>query len=261
MVLAYDGTAYQGWQLQPDARTIQGELEKALERMAKKPVRVTGAGRTDAGVHARGQVAHFDLEQTIPSAGMVKGLNTLIPSDIRVLEVAEVDATFHARYSAKSKTYRYYITPNPVASPFRNRFTLHYPHDLDRNRLREAATTFLGKHDFAAFRAAACNAKTTTRVVSVSEWVEERGELIYQVVASGFLYHMVRNLVGTMLEMGRKKTSVCSMFRILDSRDRTQAGPTAPPHGLHLESVSYEPGSLVGPKGSQPRSPHVSDSF
>ncbi len=243
MVLAYDGTAYHGWQLQPEARTIQGELEKALGRMAKKPVRVTGAGRTDAGVHARGQVAHFDLERAIPPEGMVKGLNTLIPSDIRVLGVAEVDATFHARYSARSKTYRYYLDPTPLASPFRNRFTLHYPHDLDRDGLRQAAAKFLGKHDFAAFRAAACNAKTTTRVVSVSEWVEEEGELVYQVVASGFLHHMVRNLVGTMLEVGRKKTSACSMVAILDSRDRTQAGPTAPPQGLHLEGVSYEPGT------------------
>lgn len=243
MLLAYDGTAYHGWQLQPEAPTIQGELERALGRMAKTPVRVTGAGRTDAGVHASGQVAHFDLDGPIPAEGILKGLNTLIAEDIRVLGVEEVDDGFHARYSARSKTYRYYLDPSPVASPLRGRFTLHYPHELDRDAMGEAASKFRGEHDFAAFRAASCSAKTTRRYVSLSEWVEEGRELVYQVAASGFLHHMVRNLVGTMLEVGRRKTRALSMAAILESRDRSQAGPTAPPHGLHLERVDYESSS------------------
>jgi tRNA pseudouridine38-40 synthase len=243
MLIAYDGTGYHGWQLQPQAPTVQGELEGALGRMAKRPVRVTGAGRTDAGVHAKGQVAHFDLNHPIPTEGMVKGLNTLIPPDIRVLEVEEVEEDFHARYSARSKTYRYYLDLSPVASPFRCRFTLHHPYDLDRDAMREAASEFIGEHDFAAFRAASCRAKTTSRAVSQSEWVEAGKELVYQVRATGFLHHMVRNLVGTMLEVGRNKMSPCNVRTILDSRDRNLAGPTAPPEGLHLERVEYDESS------------------
>lgn len=237
--LAYDGTEYEGWQVQPNAPTIQGVLEAALTRMAKHPVSVVGASRTDAGVHACAQVAHFAIDSTIPPEGLMRGMNSLLPEDIRVLEASFAPPGFHARKSARSKTYRYYIDTAPVPSPLRIRFVHHYPHRLDRAAMAEAAKLFLGKRDFAAFRASSCQARTTVRELTVSHFLEEGSELIYEVAANGFLHHMVRNMVGTLLQVGRGRLEPSAIGALLEQRDRRGAGPTAPARGLHLMKVEY----------------------
>ena len=239
ILLTYDGTAYRGWQVQPEGDTIQGRLRDALSHMAKTPVDVVAAGRTDAGVHALGQAAHFQLVHAIPADGLARGLNTMLPEDIRVRHVEEASPEFHARYRARSKTYRYHLDRASVPLPFRSRFALHHPHDLDRALLDEAARLFQGEHDFAAFRASSCNAKTTTRHVFVSHWLDHDTELVFEVAATGFLQHMIRNMVGTLLEIGRGKRPVESITHLFARGDRTQAGPTAPAKGLHLIRVDY----------------------
>lgn len=239
MLVAYDGTAYRGWQVQPGCDTVQGHLQDALSRMAKAPVDVVAAGRTDSGVHALGQSAHFRLEHAIPTEGVLRGLNTMIPGDIRIRAVDEAPTDFHARYSAASKTYRYHLDTSQVPLPFRSRFAVHYPYSLDRAALDHAARLFLDEHDFAAFRAASCGAKTTSRCVLESRWLEQASELIYEVAATGFLHHMIRNMVGTLLEIGRGKRPVESIPELFASGDRNQAGPTAAAKGLHLIRVDY----------------------
>jgi len=239
MTLAYDGTAYQGWQVQPERDTIQQRVQAALTRMAKSSVDVVAAGRTDSGVHAFGQVAHFQLVREILPEGILRGLNTMLPEDIRVRTVAEAKPEFHARYSARSKTYRYRLECAPVPLPFTSRFTLHYPYELDREALTRGACAFAGEHAFDAFRASSCNAKTTTRTVLASRWLDDGSELIYEVTATGFLQHMIRNMVGTLLEIGRGKRAVESIPHLLERGDRTEAGPTAAAKGLTLIEVHY----------------------
>ena len=178
--VAYDGTAYRGFQLQLGEDTIQGRLEAALSQMAKEPVRVTAAGRTDSGVHAWAQVVHFLLPKPIPPRGILDGLNSMLPDDIRVRECEEADDSFHARFDARSKTYHYYFDRSPVPSPFRVRFTLHYPYALDREALDEGAAIFLGERDFAGFRASSCAARTTIRSCTVSRFLDEGEELVYE---------------------------------------------------------------------------------
>jgi tRNA pseudouridine38-40 synthase len=237
--LAYDGTAYRGFQLQPGEDTIQGRLESALAQMAKEPVRVTAAGRTDSGVHARAQVIHFVLPRPIPPQGILEGLNSMLPDDIRVHAVDEAEDNFHARFDARSKTYRYYLDRSKVPSPLRCRFTLHYPYPLDREALESGAARFLGERDFAAFRASSCTARTTVRRCTASTFREEGAELVYEIEASGFLHHMVRNVVGTLLEVGRGKRDPSAIDALFASRERSQAGPTAPAKGLHLVRLTY----------------------
>jgi len=237
--LAYDGTEYQGWQVQANAATIQGTLATALARLAKCPVSVVGASRTDAGVHALGQVAHFELENTIPPEGLLRGLNSILPEDIRLLEAAFAPPGFHARKWARSKTYRYHLATQKVPSPLRLRFVHHHPHPLDRAAMAEAAALFRGTRDFAALRASSCEARTTVREVSVSRFLEEGSELIYEVAANGFLHHMVRNMVGTLLEVGRGRLALTQIEALLAQRDRRLGGPTAPARGLHLMRVEY----------------------
>lgn len=240
VTLSYDGTGYLGWQLQPQGETIQSRLQTALETMDGRSVKVVGAGRTDAGVHAQGQVAHFQLETDIPPSGLLKGVNSILPADIRVLEAELAPEDFHARYSARSKTYQYFLDLSPVASPFRTRYTLHHPHSLDRDAMSHAAERFLGRRDFEAFRASSCEAKTTQRECTASRFFEKGMELVYEIAANGFLHHMVRNIVGTLLEVGRGKLSADDIDGLFAGRDRSRSGPTAPARGLHLIRVRYE---------------------
>ena len=239
MTLAYDGTAYRGFQLQPEEDTIQARLESALSQMAKEPVRVTAAGRTDSGVHAWAQVAHFRLPRPIPPRGILEGLNSMLPEDIRVREMEEADDAFHARFDARSKTYRYYFDRSPVPSPLRSRYSLHYPYAIDREALDEGAALFLGERDFAAFRASSCRARSTVRGCTRSTFLDEGEELVFEITATGFLHHMVRNIVGTLLEIGRGKRKAASLESVFSSRRRSEAGPTAPAKGLHLVKVTY----------------------
>jgi tRNA pseudouridine38-40 synthase len=238
--LAYDGTDYHGWQIQIGARTVQETLESALARLAKHPVRVTGASRTDAGVHAHGQVAHFVLDQSIPPGGLVAGLNSILPRDIRVSEARFAPEGFDARRSARLKTYHYHLDTGSVPSPFRARYAHHHPHRLDREAMAAAAGLLAGTKDFSAFRAAACEAKTSVREVTVSRFFEDAGELVYEVSANGFLHHMVRNFVGTLLEVARGRLRPDDIHHFLEGKDRTRVGPTAPARGLHLMRVDYD---------------------
>ncbi|MGH9462180.1 MAG: tRNA pseudouridine(38-40) synthase TruA [Vicinamibacteria bacterium] len=239
MTLAYDGTDYLGWQLQPQGPTIQSRLQDALANIAGEPITVVGAGRTDAGVHAQGQVAHFELPTSVPPSGLLKGLNSMLPEDIRILDVELAPPDFHARYSARSKTYRYFLDVAPVASPFRCRYTLHHPYPLDWEAMSKAAERFVGRHDFESFRASSCEAKTSERECTVSRLLQEGREWVYEAAADGFLHHMVRNIVGTLLEVGRGKIDPGEIDRLLKAKDRKQAGPTAPARGLHLMRVEY----------------------
>lgn len=262
LILAYDGTDFHGWQIQPGRATVQGCLQSALERLTGNRVTVAGSGRTDAGVHALNQVANFHTESAIPCPNLAKALNDMLPPTIRVKEAAEADPGFHARYQARSKTYRYRILEAPVCPPFQCRFVHHYPYALDLARMIAAARMLEGEHDFTSFAAAGegpvlqvgsgsspdapdgperDETRSMVRTLYSSRLFRpSRGRLlVYEVRGSGFLHHMVRNMVGTLIEVGRGKLEPDEVWRILETRDRTAAGPTAPARGLFLVRVEY----------------------
>lgn len=260
LLISYDGTDFHGWQRQPNALTVQGCLESAIERILGEKAQVCGSGRTDAGVHALNQVANFKTKCSIPCDNLMRALNNTLQSTVRIKDVQEMPLRFHARHDARSKTYRYRILQAPVASPFFCRFAWHYPYPLDINHMAQAAKFFEGEHDFSSFAAAegdieeeeVCDAEERRRVhPRVSKSMVRRvlasrifcrprtSILVYEVSGNGFLHHMVRNIVGTLLEVGRGKLQPSDVVRILKARDRTLAGPTAPAQGLCLVSVDY----------------------
>jgi tRNA pseudouridine38-40 synthase len=286
LTLAYDGTDYRGWQVQPNKRTIQGELQAALGRITRETPLPQGSGRTDAGVHALAQVASFALEARIPAQNLLMALNRTLPASIRILEARPVPATFHARHSAVAKSYEYRVflerpgagakksAPGRICSPFLAPYVYSCPWPLDLEALQAAARAFIGEHDFSSFAAvdpessdsaAAPDATPHTRplprkdfsaeppvapsvrTIYSSLWEESccgdaphADLLVYRVHGSGFLHHMVRNLVGTMFDVGRGYMPPTEIPRILAARNRTAAGPTAPARGLFLHSVEYE---------------------
>jgi tRNA pseudouridine38-40 synthase len=234
--LAYDGGSFHGWQIQPNLPTIQGILEAILSGMEGAPVSVAGSGRTDAGVHALEQVAAFSLANPIPLPNLRRAINRLLPHTIRVLATEEVHADFHPRFDARAKTYEYRIVRLEVCSPFEFPYVLHHPYPLDEDRMIELARVLEGEHDFSAFAAADDrDAEGRSKVRRVYSSVLERspGRLTYRIRGSGFLKHMVRNIVGTLLEAGKGNIADCSQFP-------AQCGPTAPARGLFLVSVEYE---------------------
>jgi tRNA pseudouridine38-40 synthase len=245
IVLAYDGADFSGWQVQPGSPTIQGTLASAIGRVTGEKVLPQGSGRTDAGVHALAQVATFATASPIPAANLAKALNDLLPASIRVLSVTEVAADFHARKSAIAKTYRYRIHREPICPPFLARYAWHYPYPLDEDAMCQAAGSVVGEHDFTSFAAVdperGCEdgVVSNVRQVFASSWVRIQSELVYTVRGSGFLHHMVRNLVGTFVLVGKQTIQPQDMTRILNARDRSAAGATAPAHGLYLVSVEY----------------------
>jgi tRNA pseudouridine38-40 synthase len=251
LILAYDGTDFHGWQRQPDAPTIQACLEDALAKLTGVPVSVCGSGRTDAGVHALHQVANFHTASTIPCANFVRALNDLLPPTVRVKGADDVAPAFHARYDVLRKTYRYRILVTPVCSPLLWRFVCHHPYPLDLERMAQAAGYFEGEHDFTSFAAADAEedegAKSRVRFILRSRllWRPRSSMLVYEVTGKGFLRYMVRNIVGTLMEVGRGNLAPSDIPRILAARDRTQAGPTAPAQGLCLMNVEYAEGNLV----------------
>ena len=241
LVLSYDGTRYVGWQLQANGPSIQAEVERALGTLHKQPVRVTGAGRTDAGVHALGQVASFAVERPLPVTAYVKGMNAHLPDDVAVREAEVREEPFDARRDARGKRYRYRIENLPTRSPLTRLQAWQVFRPLDVGAMRSAAATLLGRHDFGAFRAADCDAAHALRELRRLD-VLDHGDGRIEVVAeaTAFLKHMVRNLVGTLVEVGLGARPAASMGDLLASRDRKLAGRTAPPQGLLLDEVFYD---------------------
>ena len=248
LVLAYDGTDFHGWQIQPDNVTIQGTLADAIERITGQRVLPQGSGRTDAGVHALGQVASFVLDGAIPEVNFHRALNRALPASIRVLEAATVDEDFHARHRAVGKRYEYRIFRGEICQPWISRYVYVLNWPLNVNAMREAAKAVIGEHDFASFAASEPDlaertregeAISTVKTIFSSSWEEADSLLVYRVHGSGFLHHMVRNLVGTFLDVGRGHIAASDVKGILQARSRTAAGATAPARGLFLVSVEY----------------------
>jgi tRNA pseudouridine38-40 synthase len=241
LLLEYDGTGFAGWQIQPGSRrTVQGALEEAFGALAEGPVRIYGAGRTDAGVHAEGQVANVRAATRLDPARLLRALNARLPGDVVVRLLEPAPAGFHARRDARSKLYRYRLWTGPVRSPLRERFAWRVRPPLDLDALQAAAALLVGTHDFASFRAAGSAARTTVRTLTRAGWRGRVGEeLCFEVEGPGFLRHMVRNLVGSLVEVGRGRREAAWMGELLSARDRTRAGPTAPAHGLTLVRVEY----------------------
>jgi tRNA pseudouridine38-40 synthase len=240
LTLEYDGTRYVGWQVQPNGPSIQAEVERALAALHGAPRRVTAAGRTDAGVHARGQVASFAEERPLPLAAYVKGMNALLPEDVAVRAASVEPDGFDARRSARGKRYRYAIENWDTRAPLTRSQAWQLFGPLDVGAMREAARHLVGRHDFAAFQAADCAAHHAVREVRRLDVLGDPGGRIELVVeATAFVKHMVRNVVGTLVEVGRGKRAPASLPALLAGGDRKAAGPTAPPQGLCLEEVFY----------------------
>lgn len=243
--LSYDGTDFSGWQVQPGTATIQGTLASAIGRVTGEKVLPQASGRTDAGVHALAQVVTFVTESSVPTANFQKALNDILPSSVRVLQVEEAAADFHARHAAKAKTYRYRICRGAICPPFLARYVWHYPYPLEEATIASAAAFVIGEHDFTSFaavdpeRGREDELSSNVRQIFSSEWKRAGEEFVYMVRGSGFLHHMVRNLVGTFILVGKGNLKPEEIRRILEAKNRSQAGPTAPANGLYLVSVEY----------------------
>jgi tRNA pseudouridine38-40 synthase len=257
IILAYDGHDFAGWQVQPDRPTIQGTLLSAIEHLTGEKTLPQGSGRTDAGVHALGQVATVSIESPIPADNLCKALNDFLPATIRILSIEDIAPDFHARKNARAKTYRYRIYRDEICPPFLARYVSHHPYPLNEDQMAQAAALVLGTHDFTSFAAvdperrdvpAGTNdsksqsefvAPTNIRTIFSSQWSRLGPELVYEVKGSGFLHHMVRNLVGTFLMVGKRGPAAVDIQKILAARDRSAASATAPASGLLLVSVEY----------------------
>lgn len=240
LTIEYDGTNYQGWQTQPKRKTLQGVLEEKLKQITGEEVHVIGSGRTDAGVHALGQVAHFKTRTKIEVPSLQRALNSLLPKDILVMRVEEVGKEFHARRQAKSKLYEYRILNQPLRSVFHRFYSWHIPQRLDLEEMKKATKLLIGEQDFSSFQSSGSSPKTSVRKVLRARWKNDReGVLRFEIEANGFLKQMVRAIVGTLVEVGRGKLSPEEFQKIIQSKDRRKAGPTAPPHGLFLKEVRY----------------------
>jgi len=240
LLIEYDGTGYHGWQVQPNALTIQEVIEEKLAILTRHPVRLIASGRTDAGVHALGQVAHFQTDSGIPAEGIQRGLNSLLPPDIAIQSAEEADLGFHAQYGAKRKTYRYIILNRRTASALRRNYCWHIPLPLDFPAMQNASAALLGKKDFSSFQGADADTEDPVREVFRAEWsAEETNFLHFTIEADGFLKHMVRNIVGTLVEAGKGKISAEDFKGVIAARDRRRAGMTAPARGLFLLQVKY----------------------
>jgi tRNA pseudouridine38-40 synthase len=249
LTIAYDGTDFHGWQGQPNKSTIQGEIASVLSRLTQERVFLHGAGRTDAGVHALGQVASFKTLSGLAAEEFQRALNALLPPTIRVVGAEEVGPTFHARYSARGKTYRYRIYRGKVVPPAIWRYVLHYPFPLDEEAMRDAAGRFAGVHDFASFAASTGSEdddqeRSTEREVFSAALARsaDGGELVFTVSGRSFLRYMVRKMVGSLLEIGRGKLAPADIERLFELKDRSKSGPTAPPQGLVMVEVKHEEG-------------------
>ncbi len=239
LIIAYDGSGYYGWQVQQGRRTVQETVEQALATILKQDVRITASGRTDTGVHALGQVANFTTSSSIPEEGLLRALNSLLPSDLAVTDVEVADVNFHARRMAKAKSYAYVMDTSRIMSPLLSRYALHVPGPIDVESMNRAAQMLLGEHDFSSFMGSGSGVKTTIRNIMAAEIVARGAKLFFYIQGSGFLRHMVRNIVGTLILVGQGKIEPEEIMRIMALKNRSLAGPTAPPQGLYLVGVDY----------------------
>lgn len=244
LTLAYDGTDFHGWQVQPGQATIQGALTDVLRKITQERIQIHAAGRTDAGVHALGQVAHFKTRSELTAKEFQRAFNALLPATIRVVAAEEVGPDFHARWNAQAKTYQYRIYRGRVAPPFVWRYVLHYPFPLDEEAMAKAARLFEGEHDFTSFAASSGSEeedheRTMVRVIYSAEVRREGEELIYRVRGKSFLRYMVRKMAGTLMETGKGKLKPEEMAALFEMRDRSKSGMTVPPQGLCLVAVEY----------------------
>ncbi len=240
ITIEYDGSAFHGWQRQAERRTIQGQIEKALETMTGTAVHLTGSGRTDAGVHAYGQVANFHCKTRLGPEIFHKGLNSLLPEDIIITSCRQVHENFHARFDVKSKTYHYKILNRPMPVAIGRQYAWHIRKELNLDAMRQAARHLLGTHDFKAFEGSGSPRADTVRSIMNSDLVEENdGYVVFEIEGDGFLKFMVRNIVGTLVDVGLSRISPDDVHGILASKNRNLAGVTAPAHGLFLVSVKY----------------------
>ncbi len=240
--ISYDGTGYHGWQVQPDLPTIQGTLEKVASEIEGAPVQVAGSGRTDAGVHAIAQVAALTIENPIPVENLRRAMNRLLPFDIRITRAEEVALDFHPRFQAKAKTYEYRIFRGEICSPFERRYVYHHPYPLNVEEITRLAALFEGQHDFTAFAATddrdELGAPKVRNVFSSKLWLEG-DRLVYRITGSGFLKHMVRNIMGVLLEIGKGNVDQAGLLARLEPGCQIPPGPTAPARGLFLVAVEY----------------------
>lgn len=239
MTVSYDGKDFAGWQVQPRQRTVQGSIQQTLSRLFGHPITIHGSGRTDTGVHALGQVFHFSGTATIPIERMLKAVNSCLPKDIAITDAVIADPRFHARYDVHEKTYRYRILNTPVRSPLHHHYAWHIPEPLDIAAMEPALPLLLGTHDFAGFAASGSSQKTTVRSMTRAAVWQEGDEILLEFAADGFLYHMVRNLAGTLVDVGRGRKQASWVADIMAAGNRSLAGITAPPQGLYLMHVKY----------------------
>ena len=239
MVIEYEGTKYVGWQVQPNGLSVQAVVERELNKLTGEEITVHASGRTDSGVHAYGQVAHFDTLSRIPSDKFSYALNAGLPRDIRIRLSAKAAPSFHSRFDVVKKHYLYIVHNAPHSSAFTNRTALHVHGPLDIRAMNAAAALFIGEHDFSAFHCARTSVSGCVRTIYESRWIKRGDYLIYEVAGTGFLYNMVRIMVGSMLEIGKGQSDLSAVSRPLTSGRRTDAGPTAPAHGLTLYRVQY----------------------
>ena len=239
LTIAYDGTHFKGWQRQANGKTIQGEIEKAIEKVFGKHHVLYGASRTDSGVHAKAQVANFKINSSIPTSKIPTALNACLSEDIAIIKAEEAGADFHSRFDAKIKHYRYFILNSRNRDPFNEKYSWRVPYKLNVPLVRKEAKVLIGKHDFKSFQATDKIERSSVRKISRLSIKKEKNQLIVDIEADGFLYNMVRNIVGTLVDIGRGYLPEGSMKKILKAKDRTKAGPTAPAKGLFLVEAKY----------------------
>jgi tRNA pseudouridine38-40 synthase len=246
LTIAYDGSDFHGWQFQPEIPTIQGAIEQALQKITQERITIHGASRTDAGVHALAQVAHFKTHSNLAPEEFLNGTNAMLPHTVRVVAAEEVSQTFHSRWLAQAKTYRYRISRGPVLLPFDYRHVFFYPWPLDEPAMDAAAAEFTGEHDFTTFAASTGSEeddqeRDMVRMIHSSEFRREIGknEIEYIVRGKSFLRYMVRKMVGTLMEVGRGKLQPGDIPKLFAAKDRSRSGPTAPPEGLYLVNIEY----------------------
>jgi tRNA pseudouridine38-40 synthase len=240
LTIEYDGKCYNGWQKQPDKLNIQGEIEKAIYNITREEVDLIGSGRTDAGVHALGQVANFKTNSTLPIEKLALAINSQLKSSIVIKKAEEVDERFHSRYTAKQKTYRYIINNSKTGTAIYRNLEYCFPIQLNYQKMKEAAKYFVGEHDFKAFKSSGTSGKNSVRTIYNAEVKKEGERIIIELTGNGFLYNMVRIISGTLLDVGLEKIKPEDIPHIIEGKDRTKAGKTLPAHGLYLVNVRYE---------------------